>query len=200
MTCLKITKARVTEDSTTVFDVQMKTIQACNKIKITAASLRVGADKVDQVWRDCKISHASRNYLTSSSDSLTLAGATAVTEGTALLTAGVGLLFSGAATNIVASKIESSINSVEIKKAEKLWGGGSRQHQRSSYDCPELAGYERDDKDHIHFTPRRKLPVCRPRPVESVEKAPCGCSLVEGRSKPFNKRRCIRSGGNNASC
>ena len=83
------------------------------------------AEKLDQVWEDCKIARAVWTTGQVISGGLTLAGATAVTGGTALLAAGVGLLFGGATTNIVASKVESSKNSAEVEKAEKLLGEAS---------------------------------------------------------------------------
>ena len=60
-------------------DLQMKTVDARVKIQITADSFRAAADKLDQVWRDCKIAHAPGTAGGIISGCLALAGVTVVT-------------------------------------------------------------------------------------------------------------------------
>ena len=103
-------------------DLQMKTVDARVKIQITAESFRAAADKLDQVWRDCKIAHAAGTTGGIISGCLALGGI--VMSGgaaTPFLLAGLGFGVGGAVTNIGTSCVEASINSSEIGKAEKLW-------------------------------------------------------------------------------
>ena len=103
-------------------DLQMKTVDARVKIQITADSFRAAADKLDQVWRDCKIAHAAGTTGGIISGCLALGGI--VMSGgaaTPFLLAGLGFGVGGAVTNIGTSCVEASINSSEIEKAEKLW-------------------------------------------------------------------------------
>ena len=104
-------------------DLQMRTVDARVKIQITADSFRAAADKLDQVWRDCKIAHAAGTTGGIISGCLALAGVTVMTGGAAtpFLLAGLGFGVGGAVTNIGSSCVEASINSSEIGKAEKLW-------------------------------------------------------------------------------
>ena len=104
-------------------DLQMKTANARVKIQITADSFRAAADKLDQVWRDCKIAHAAGTTGGIISGCLALAAVTVMTGGAAtpFLLAGLGFGVGGAVTNIGTSCVEASINSSEIEKAEKLW-------------------------------------------------------------------------------
>ena len=104
-------------------DLQMKTVDTRVKIQITADSFRAAADKLDQVWRDCKIAHAAGTTGGIISGCLALAGVTVMTGGAAtpFLLAGLGFGVGGAVTNIGTSCVEASINSSEIEKAEKLW-------------------------------------------------------------------------------
>lgn len=104
-------------------DLQMKTVDTRVKIQITADSFRAAADKLDQVWRDCKIAHAAGTTGGIISGCLALAGVTVMTGGAAtpFLLAGLGFGVGGAVTNIGTSCVEASINSSEIGKAEKLW-------------------------------------------------------------------------------
>nr|XP_058957692.1 uncharacterized protein LOC131784879 [Pocillopora verrucosa] len=104
-------------------DLQMKTANARVKIQITADSFRAAADKLDQVWRDCKIAHAAGTTGGIISGCFALAGVTVMTGGAAtpFLLAGLGFGVGGAVTNIGTSCVEASINSSEIEKAEKLW-------------------------------------------------------------------------------
>ena len=103
-------------------DLQMKTVDARVKIQITVDSFRAAADKLDQVWRDCKIAHAAGTTGGIISGCLALGGI--VMSGgaaTPFLLAGLGFGVGGAVTNIGTSYVEASINSSEIEKAEKLW-------------------------------------------------------------------------------
>ena len=103
-------------------DLQMKTVDARVKIQITADSFNAAADKLDQVWRDCKIAHAAGTTGGIISGCLALGGI--VMSGgaaTPFLLAGLGFGVGGAVTNIGTSCVEASINSSEIEKAEKLW-------------------------------------------------------------------------------
>ena len=103
-------------------DLQMKTVDARVKIQITVDSFRAAADKLDQVWRDCKIAHAAGTTGGIISGCLALGGI--VMSGgaaTPFLLAGLGFGVGGAVTNIGTSCVEASINSSEIEKAEKLW-------------------------------------------------------------------------------
>ena len=104
-------------------DLQMMTVDARVKIQITMDSFRAAADKLDQVWWDCKIAHAAGTTGGIISGCLALAGVTVISGGTAMpfLLAGLGFGVGGAATNIGTSCVEASINSSEIEKAEKLW-------------------------------------------------------------------------------
>ena len=106
-----------------LYDLQMKTVDARVKIQITVDSFRAAADKLDQVWRDCKIAHAAGTTGGIISGCLALAGVTVMTGGAAtpFLLAGLGFGVGGAVTNIGTSCVEASINSSEIEKAEKLW-------------------------------------------------------------------------------
>ena len=102
---------------------QTRTVSVRDIIRIAAQSFRVAADKLDQVWWDCKIAHAAGTTGGIISSCLGLAGVTVVTGGAAtpLLLAGLGFGVGGALTNLGTSCVEASINSSEIKKAERHW-------------------------------------------------------------------------------
>ena len=104
-------------------DFQIKTEDARVKIQRAAYSFRAAANKLDQVWRDCKIAHAAGTTGGIISGCLALAGVTVATGGAAtpFLLAGLGFGVGGAITNIGTSCVEASINSSEIKRAENLW-------------------------------------------------------------------------------
>ena len=91
--------------------------------QVTTKSLRKVADKLDEVWKDCKIAHACGTTAEIVGGVLTIVGgiATIMTLGIAspLLLAGMGVGVAGAGTNLGTSIMEASINSSEIKKAEK---------------------------------------------------------------------------------
>ena len=104
-------------------DFQIKTEDARVKIQRAAYSFRAAANKLDQVWRDCKIAHAAGTTGGIISGCLALAGVTVATGGAAtpFLLAGLGFGVGGAITNIGTSCVEASINSSEIKRAGNLW-------------------------------------------------------------------------------
>ena len=103
-------------------DLQMVTVDARVKIQITVDSFRAAADKLDQVWWDCKIAHATGTTGEIISCGLAL-GAIVMSGGAAMpfLLTGLSFGFGGAAINFGTSCVEASINSSEIEKAEKLW-------------------------------------------------------------------------------
>ena len=105
-----------------LYDLQIQTVDARVKIQKTANSFRAAADKLDQLSRDCKIAHATGTTGGIISSCLALAAVTVVSGGatTPILLAGLGFGVAGALTNIGTSFVEASINSSEIKKAEKL--------------------------------------------------------------------------------
>ena len=91
--------------------------------KDTAKSLRKAAEKLDRVWKDCKIAHACGTTAGIIGGVLTISGgvATVVSPGIAarLLSTGMGFALAGAITNLGTSTVEDSISSTETKKAEK---------------------------------------------------------------------------------
>ena len=107
-----------------LYNFQMETVDARGKIQIAADSFRVSADKLDEVWRDCKIAHALGTTGAIISCGLVLVGSTVVagSSATPFLLAGLGFGVGGALINVGTSCVEASINSSQIKKAEKLWG------------------------------------------------------------------------------
>ena len=92
-------------------------------VQVTIKSLRKAADKLDEVWKDCKIAHACGTTAGIVGGILTIGGgvATIMTAGIAapLLLVGMGVGAAGVGTNLGTSIVEASINSNEIKKAEK---------------------------------------------------------------------------------
>lgn len=107
-----------------LYNFQMERVDARGKIQIAADSFRVSADKLDGVWWDCKIAHALATTVAIISCVLVLVGSTvvAVSSATPFLLAGLGFGVGGALINVGTSCVEASINSSQIKKAEKLWG------------------------------------------------------------------------------
>ena len=92
------------------------------KTKQTVNSLRAAANKLDQVWKDCKTAHAVGTAGGLASGLISL-GATVMTGGAAsplLLATGVGLGLGGAAINLGSSHIETATNSAEVKRAQRL--------------------------------------------------------------------------------
>ncbi len=101
---------------------QGKTKNVVFKVHVTAKSLRKAANKLDEVWKDCKIAHAFGTTAGIVGGVLTIGGgiATIMTLGAAapLLLVGMGVGAAGAGTNLGTSIVEAAINSNEIKKAE----------------------------------------------------------------------------------
>ena len=106
-------------------ELQGKTKILTFKVHATVKSLRIAADKLDEVWKDCKIAHAAGSATGIVGGLLTIGGgiATILTFGAAtpLLFAGIAVGFAGAGTNLGTSIVEGAINATEIKKAEKDW-------------------------------------------------------------------------------
>jgi len=93
-----------------------------SKASTTAQFLRLLADKLDEVWKDCKTAHAAGTSASIVGGLLTLGGgvATFMTAGAAtpLLVLGMAFGGAGAATNIIAGRIEASVNSKELERAQ----------------------------------------------------------------------------------
>ena len=87
----------------------------------TIKSLREAADKLDDVWKDCKIAKLVGTTGVVASGVISLS-AIVLTGGVAspLLYAGLGLGFGGLGINLGTGKIETAVKSAEIEKAEKL--------------------------------------------------------------------------------
>ena len=102
-----------------------------SRARNTATRLRKSADKLDKLWKDCKIAHACGTTAGLVGGLLTIGGgvATMMSAGIAapLLLLGVGVGAGGAVTNLGTSIVEASINSTEIKRAEK--------DLKESFDC-----------------------------------------------------------------
>lgn len=93
------------------------------KANVTVKSLRSAADKLDRVWNDCQRAKAMGTSSGIIGGVATLAGgiATLMSAGAAspLLLVGMGFAVAAAGTKLGTGFVESSINSTEIKKAEK---------------------------------------------------------------------------------
>ena len=104
-------------------ELQGKTKILTFKVHDTVKSLRIAADKLDEVWKDCKIAHAAGSATGIVGGLLTIGGgiATILTLGAAtpLFLAGIAVGVAGAGTNLGTSIVEGAINATEIKKAEK---------------------------------------------------------------------------------
>ena len=139
-----------------------------SKATDTINSLRKGAKKLDEVWKESKKKQATGKGFSVAGGLLTIAGgiATAMTLGAAtpLLLAGIGMGVGGAGANLVTSRKEASINSSEIKKAEEklkdtkdsisdvhdtiqLWLK-TKEHERLLYICC-LAELNQDMNDLV---------------------------------------------------
>ena len=93
------------------------------KAKDTATSLRKIADKLDKVWKDCKIAHLSGTSAGLVGGILSITGGilTIFTLGAAtpVLIAGIVISAPVAVTNLGTSITETLMNSKEVAKAEK---------------------------------------------------------------------------------
>ena len=114
------------QDRKDLKELEEKTEEMNSKAKKTVRSLRVAANKLDNVWRDCKTAHAVGTSSGIVGGLLTIGGgvATLMTAGAAtpLLVAGMSFGIAGATTNLGTSVIEAAINSAEIREAQKLLG------------------------------------------------------------------------------
>ena len=114
------------QDRRDLRELQEKTEKMNSHAKETIESLRAAAKKLDDVWKDCKISHAVGTSVAILGGLLTIGGgiATVLTAGAAtpLLIAGLCVGGAGAATNLGTAIVEAVINSAEIKEAEKHLG------------------------------------------------------------------------------
>ena len=94
-----------------------------SRAKDTAKSLRKVAEKLDQVWKDCKIAHACGTTAGIVGGILTISGGVATIAlseiAVPLLTIGMGFGLACTVTNLGTSTLEDSISSTEMKKAEK---------------------------------------------------------------------------------
>ena len=114
------------QDQRDLKELQEKTERMNSKAKETAKSLRTAANKLDNVWRDCKRAHAVGTSLGIMGGLLSVGGGLAITmaagPASPLLGAGLSLAGTGATANIGATTVEALINSAEIKKAEEQLG------------------------------------------------------------------------------
>lgn len=94
-----------------------------SKASTTAELLRVQADSLDELWKDCKTAHAAGTSASIVAGLLTIGGgvATFMTAGAAMPLLTLGMVFgtAGAATNLSAGLIEASSNSKTLQRAEK---------------------------------------------------------------------------------
>lgn len=100
-----------------------ETVEMANsKKKQTIKSLRRAADKLDHVYRDCKMAHAigTTGGVVSGVISLCATVGTGGAASPLLLATGMGLGLGGAAINLGSSHIEAASNSAEVKNADKL--------------------------------------------------------------------------------
>ena len=97
--------------------------QGLGELQSTAMGLRRVADKLDKVWRACKIAHASGTSAGIVGEMLTIGGGIAAImkwrSASPLLVAGLGIGAAGAVINLATSIVETLLNSTEIKKAKK---------------------------------------------------------------------------------
>lgn len=103
-----------------------KTEKMDSNAKKTIRSLREAANRLDDVWRDCKTAHAVGTSAGIVGGILSIGGGIAaiLTAGAAtpLFVAGLCVGGAGATTNLGTAIAEGLINSDEIKKAEKHLG------------------------------------------------------------------------------
>jgi len=96
-----------------------------SKASATAQLLRVLANNLDDVWKDCRQAHVAGTSASILGGLLSLGGgvATLMTAGAAspLLLFGMAFGAAGAATNITAGRIDASIHSKALQRAEKAW-------------------------------------------------------------------------------
>lgn len=94
-----------------------------SRAKDTVKSIRRAAEKLDKVWKDCKIAHACGTTAGIVGGILTIGGGVATIASSEiavpLLSIGLGFGLASAVTNLGTSTVEDSISSTETKKAEK---------------------------------------------------------------------------------
>lgn len=94
-----------------------------SRAKDTVKSIRRVAEKLDKVWKDCKIAHACGTTAGIVGGILTIGGGVATIASSEiavpLLSIGLGFGLASAVTNLGTSTVEDSISSNETKKAEK---------------------------------------------------------------------------------
>lgn len=109
------------QDRRDLLEFQARADSVDSKMEQTVKGLHEAADKIDDVWRDCKIAYAFGTTGAIASGIISL-GAMVMTGGVAspLVYAGLGLGLGSLGINLGTSKIETAINSAEVEKAEKL--------------------------------------------------------------------------------
>lgn len=94
-----------------------------SRAKDTVKSIRRTAEKLDKVWKDCKIAHACGTTAGIVGGILTIGGGVATIASSEiavpLLSIGMGFGLASAVTNLGTSTVEDSISSTETMKAEK---------------------------------------------------------------------------------
>ena len=103
-------------------EIQRMSKKINRKGRETARSFREAANILDELWKATNKGRAVGTSVSIVGGLLTIGGgvATVMTAGAAspLLLLGMGAGFTGAGVNLVASYVEASVNSVQIKKAE----------------------------------------------------------------------------------
>lgn len=110
------------QDKRDLLEFQARADSVDSKLEQTVKGLHEAADKIDDVWRDCKIAYAFGTTGAIASGVISL-GAMVMTGGgvaSPLVYAGLRLGLGSLGINLGPSKIETAINSAEVEKAEKL--------------------------------------------------------------------------------
>ena len=106
------------QDKRDLLEFQARADSVDSKLEQTVKGLHEAADKIDDVWRDCKIAYTFGTTGAIASGVISL-GAMVMTA-SPLVYAGLGLGLGSLGINLGPSKIETAINSAEVEKAEKL--------------------------------------------------------------------------------
>lgn len=105
------------QDKRDLLEFQARADSVDSKMEQTVKGLHEAADKIDDVWRDCKIAYAfGTSFWVISLGAMVMTGGVA----SPLVYAGLGLGLGSLGINLGTSKIETAINSAEVEKAEKL--------------------------------------------------------------------------------
>lgn len=119
-----LSEAEKQQDGKDLKELQVKTKKLISKARAAVKSLRAAADKLDEVWTNCKIAYAAGSSGKILGGCLTILGGLAIisTAGAAapLLLAGMGFGVAGAGTRVVTDIVKAAIDSSELKKAEKV--------------------------------------------------------------------------------